>query len=107
MLKRIFAIIGIILILGWIILTAVCAFVPFPGKEAVFPILVAGCIFLPLLLWLILWMLSFLTGKKNIASFETKTNDELFNEALKAQGAKTDAPADETDDSKSESESNK
>ena len=102
MLKRIFAIIAIVLILGWIIITAVCAFVPFPGKEAVFPILVAGCIFLPLLLWLALWMISFLTGKKNIASFETKTNDELFNEALKAQGVNTDTPAEETDDSGSE-----
>lgn len=64
------AIIGIIIILGWIIATAVMAVVPFPLKSVIFPIFAAGCVVLPIMLWVILWMISVITGKRNIASMD-------------------------------------
>ena len=70
MLKRIMAIIGIIIILGWIIATAVMVVVPFPLKSVIFPIFAAGCVVLPIMLWVILWMISVITGKRNIASMD-------------------------------------
>lgn len=76
MLKRIFAIIGLIVILGWIIATLALAVFPIPMKTVLFPIFAAGCVILPILLWLLLWMISVVTGKKNIATFEVKKDDE-------------------------------
>lgn len=76
MLKRIFAIIGLILILGWIITTLALAVLPIPMKTVLFPIFAAGCVILPILLWLLLWMISVVTGKKNIATFEVNKDDE-------------------------------
>ena len=76
MLKRIFAVIGLIVILGWIIATLALAVFPIPMKTVLFPIFAAGCVILPILLWLLLWMISVVTGKKNIATFEVKKDDE-------------------------------
>lgn len=76
MIKRILAIIGIIIILGWVIATFVMAVIPFPLKSVIFPVFAAGCVLLPIMLWLILWMTSVVTGKKNIATFEVKKDNE-------------------------------
>ena len=70
MIKRIFAIIAIIFITAWVIATFVIAIAPIPGKAPVFTFMMIGCIFFPIMLWVILWMITFLTGKKNIASME-------------------------------------
>ena len=53
MLKRIFAVIGLIVILGWIIATLALAVFPIPMKTVLFPIFAAGCVILPILLWLL------------------------------------------------------
>ena len=76
MLKRILAVIGLIVIIGWIIATLALAVLPIPMKTVLFPIFAAGCVILPILLWLLLWMISVVTGKKNIATFEVKKDDE-------------------------------
>ena len=76
MLKRILAVIGLIVILGWIIATLALAVLPIPMKTVLFPIFAAGCVILPILLWLLLWMISVVTGTKNIATFEVKKDDE-------------------------------
>ena len=85
MLKRIFAVIGLIVILGWIIATLALSILPIPMKSVLFPIFAAGCVLLPILLWLLLWMISVVTGKKNIASMEVnKENEESLSKATKA-----------------------
>ena len=76
MIKRILAVIGLIVILGWIIATLALAILPIPMKTVLFPIFAAGCVLLPILLWLLLWMISVVTGKKNIATFEVEKEDE-------------------------------
>jgi len=76
MLKRILAVIGLIIILGWIIATLALAVFPIPMKTVLFPIFAAGCVLLPIILWLLLWMISVVTGKRNIATFEAKKDDE-------------------------------
>lgn len=81
--KRIFAILGLVIIFSWIVFTVILAVTPFPGKEILFPIFAVGCIFLPILLWIILWMVSFLSGKKNIASFRSKEMEETMKKADK------------------------
>lgn len=81
MLKRIMAIAGIVLILAWIIATFIIAVLPIPGKSVIFGILIAGCVILPIMLWIILWAISGLTGKDNVASFRTKEMNETMNQA--------------------------
>ena len=76
MLKRILAIIGLIIIALWIIATLIFAILPIPFKGVIFKFLIAGCVFLPIMLWLILWMVSVVTGKKNIASMHPESNSE-------------------------------
>ena len=68
MVKRILAIIGIVFIVAWVIATFILALLQFPGKSVIFTFMMIGCIFFPIMLWLLLWMISFVTGKKNIAS---------------------------------------
>jgi len=76
MIKRILAVIGLIVILGWIIATLALAILPIPMKTVLFPIFAAGCVLLPIMLWLLLWMISVVTGKKNVATFEVNKNSE-------------------------------
>lgn len=99
MIKRILAIIGLIVIGAWIIATAVVAFLSFPGKTVLFPILIFGCILLPIMLWIILWAASAITGKKNVASFR---NDEMDDTLKKAEEIKNEESKNE--ESKKESE---
>lgn len=81
MIKRIFSIIGLALIICWIIATVVIALIPFPGKTLVFGIFAAGCVVLPLMLWIILWIISSLSGKDNIATFRSKEMNQTMMEA--------------------------
>ena len=84
MIKRILAVIGLIVILGWIIATLALAILPIPMKSVLFTIFAAGCVLLPILLWLLLWMISVVTGKKNVASMEVnKENEENLSKATK------------------------
>jgi len=91
MLKRILAVIGLIIILGWIVATVALAVFPIPMKTVLFPIFAAGCVLLPIMLWLLLWMISVVTGKRNIATFEDKKDDEeTFSKATKDAEEKLD-----------------
>ena len=85
MIKRILAVIGLIVILGWIIATLALAILPIPMKTVLFPIFAAGCVLLPILLWLLLWMISVVTGKKNVATFEVNNDkdEETLSKAMK------------------------
>ncbi|MBP5495050.1 MAG: hypothetical protein J6X97_08120 [Lachnospiraceae bacterium] len=85
MIKRILAIIGLIVILGWVIATLALAILPIPMKSVLFPIFAAGCVLLPIILWLLLWMISVVTGKKNIATFEVnkEKDEETLSKATK------------------------
>ena len=85
MIKRILAIIGLIVILGWVIATLALAILPIPMKSVLFPIFAAGCVLLPIILWLLLWMISVVTGKQNIATFEVnkEKDEETLSKATK------------------------
>ena len=68
--KRILAILALIVFAIWILAVIVLAIFPIdiPNKSNIFMFLTAGCIFFPIMIWMILWMISVVTGKKNIAS---------------------------------------
>ena len=86
MLKRILATIGIILILVCILATLAVAILPVPGKSVIMPIMIAGCVFVPIIIWLVLWMISFVTGKQNIASMNPEGNNEVFEKDIEKNG---------------------
>lgn len=97
MLKRILAIVGLIVIALWIIATVVVAFSSFPAKSVVFPLLMFGCILIPIMLWIILWAVSLLTGKKNIASFRSDEMDKVLKKAEEIKSAEELHSADKND----------
>ena len=102
-LKRIGAIIGLSLIALWLIATVVTAFAPIPGKESIFPVMIAGCVIFPIMLWIILWLVSVITKKKNIASFRSEEMEETMRQAdvIRAEtsmkGNETDASSESSD----------
>ena len=102
-LKRIGAIIGLSLIALWLIATAVTAFAPIPGKESIFPVMIAGCVIFPIMLWIILWLVSVITKKKNIASFRSEEMEETMRQAdviraeMSMKGNETDASSESSD----------
>ena len=79
--KRIFAIIALIIIGLWIAATVVTAVFPIPMKSILFPIFAIGCVVLPIMAWVILWMISVFSGKKNIASFRSEEMEKTMKEA--------------------------
>lgn len=79
--KRILALITVILIVCFVIATFIIACIDFPGKETVFFGCILGVIFLPIFAWLFLWMYSVLTNKKNIASFRSEEMEETMRKA--------------------------
>ncbi len=89
--KRILAWIGIVIIALWFTATILIAVLPIPGKAAIFPFFMIGCIVFPVFLWIALWAYGAITGKKNVASFrsaemeETMEKAELIKEKLKEQ----------------------
>ena len=102
-LKRIGAIIGLSLIALWLIATVVTAFAPIPGKESIFPVMIAGCVIFPITLWIILWLVSVITKKKNIASFRSEEMEETMRQAdviraeMSMKGNETDASSESSD----------
>ena len=81
--KRVLAVLALIVFAIWILAMVVLAIFPIdiPNKSTVFMFLTAGCIFFPIMIWMILWMISVVTGKKNIASLykdnENKDNEDV------------------------------
>ena len=85
--KRIWAIIGLSLIALWLIATVVTAFAPISGKESIFPAMIAGCVIFPIMLWIILWLVSVITKKKNIASFRSEEMEKTMRQADEIRAA--------------------
>lgn len=68
--KRIGALIGIILLVGSIIATLFLAIIGYTFENALFMGLVVTDICLPILLWVYIWLFGKLTGKHTMASFD-------------------------------------
>ncbi len=79
--KRIAALLTVILIVGFIIATLVIAFLDFPNKQTVFLSCMAGVIILPIIAWIFLWIIGVLTNRKNIASFRSEEMEETMRQA--------------------------
>ncbi len=82
--KRVLAVLALIVFAIWILAMVVLAVFPIdiPNKSTVFMFLTAGCIFFPIMIWMILWMISVVTGKKNIASLYNDNESNPDNEEL-------------------------
>jgi hypothetical protein len=95
--KRIFAIIALIIITLWIGTTVVLAVFPVPMKSVLFPVFAIGCVILPIMAWIILWAISVVSGKKNIASFRSEEMEKTMKEAdvIKAQMSSTNESTDD------------
>ena len=78
-LKRIVALAGVVIITAWVVATFVLAVV----HAEIFKYFMFGCIALPIILWLAIWFVGLLTGKKTIASFRTEEMDRTMEEADK------------------------
>ena len=76
-LKRILALAGVVIITLWVLATFVLAVV----HAEIFKYFMIGCIALPIILWLAIWFVGLLTGKKTIASFRTEEMDKTMAEA--------------------------
>ena len=79
--KRILALITVILIICLILATFVIAFLDFPNKNTVFFSCMIGTIVLPIMAWIIMWMYSVVTNRKNIASFRSEEMEETMQKA--------------------------
>lgn len=68
--KRIGALLGIILLVGSIIATLIMAILGYTFENPLFMGLIIADICLPILLWVYIWLFGKLTGKHTIASFD-------------------------------------
>ena len=82
-LKRILALAGIVIIAAWVVVTFVLAVM----HAAIFKYFMFGCIALPIILWLAIWFVGLLTGKKTIASFRTEEMEKTMEEAERIKEA--------------------
>ena len=83
--KRIGALIGVILLVGSIIATLIMAIMGYTFENALFMGLVVADICLPILLWVYIWLFGKLTGKHTMASFDLMQDK---NEQQKADSLK-------------------
>lgn len=79
--KQILALLTVILIVGFILATFVMAFLDFPNKENIFFTCVLCVIILPIIAWVLMWIISAMTGRKNVASYRTKEMEETMKQA--------------------------
>jgi uncharacterized membrane protein len=80
-LKRIMALITVILIVCFVIATFIIACLDFPNKETVFFSCMIGLIVLPIIGWILMWISSTITGRKNVASYRTEEMEETMRQA--------------------------
>ena len=66
--KRILAIVAILLLVLLSISTLVIAVLDFPGKERLFMASALAMIFLPILLWVYIWLYGIYSGRRTLAS---------------------------------------
>lgn len=74
--KRIGALIGIILLVGCIITTLILALTGYTFENKVFMGFILCDICLPILLWIYIWLFGKLTSKHTIASFDLMQDKE-------------------------------
>lgn len=67
-LKRVAALVGIILLAAMYAVTLVFAVFDFPGADRLFRISLGLTVAVPIILWLLIWMIGYLNHKKTIAS---------------------------------------
>lgn len=79
--RRVLAWIGIVLVAVWFIATMCLAILPIPNKEKMFPFFIFGCIIIPILIWIIIWIAGLLTGKRTVASFRSEETQKMMDEA--------------------------
>ena len=79
--KRILAWIGIVLVVLWFTATMLLVLLPVPNKDRLFPFFIFGCIVIPILLWVIIWIVGLFTGKRTIASFRSEETQKMMDEA--------------------------
>ena len=79
--KRTLAWIGIAVIALWFIATMLIAVLPVANKDRWFPLFVIGCIIIPVFLWIVLWLVGLLTGKRTVASFRSEETQETMRKA--------------------------
>lgn len=79
--KRILALFTVILIVGFILATFIMAFLDFPNKENVFFTCILCIIILPIIAWVLMWMFSAATNRKNVASFRSEEMEETMKKA--------------------------
>ena len=79
--KQILALLTVILIVGFILATFVMAFLDFPNKENIFFTCVLCVIILPIIAWVLMWIIGAMTGRKNVASYRTKEMEETLKKA--------------------------
>lgn len=75
-LKRIGALVGVILLADSIIATLVMAILGYTFESKLFMGLVVADICLPILLWIYIWLFGKLTGKHTMASFDLMQDKE-------------------------------
>lgn len=69
-LKRIGALVGVILLAGTIIATLIMAILGYTFESKIFMGLVIADVCLPILLWIYIWLFGKLTGTHTMASFD-------------------------------------
>ncbi len=79
--KQILALLTVILIVGFILATFVMAFLDFPNKENIFFTCVLCVIILPIIAWVLMWIIGAVTGRKNVASYRTEEMEETLKKA--------------------------
>lgn len=85
--QRILAIIGIAALVLLYIITLICAIFNFDGAGRMFKVSLFATIFIPIILWLYIWMYGKLTNKHTIADFDNMPATK----AIKDQKQKEDA----------------
>jgi hypothetical protein len=103
--KRVLAWIGIALVVIWFSATMLLAVLPIPNKDKLFPFFIFGCIVIPILIWVIIWIVGLLTGKRTVASFRSEETQKMMDEADEIRYREivkeTENPAEESDEEQS------
>ena len=104
--KSVLAWIGIALVVIWFSATMLLAVLPVPNKDKMFPFFIFGCIVIPILIWVIIWIVGLLTGKRTVASFRSEETQKMMDEADEIRYREivkeTENPAEESDEEQSE-----
>ncbi len=77
-LKRIAAMLGIILLVGLSVASLIIAFLDFEGKSQVLFSCLAAAVLLPIFIWIMIWMFGIMSKRKTIASFRSEEMDKTM-----------------------------